>query len=283
MRKYIHIAKCLKPKLSEQACEVIANEYSRLRSQDLIDSDVARTQPVTPRTLETLIRLSTAHAKARLANTVNVADANAAIELVQYAYFKKVLEKEKKKRRRSDGYSEDEDDDDDVGENGVAGSNGATTTTAEVTTAGDSEQSTETVTRRTKRTRLAPSEDQIDSDSEPFDTPVDSGDLTRRSTRSAPSSSTPMDTTPQSSEDPAAVAELIQISNDRLTAFRQLVYHAFRECRDQTIPVQRLSEYVNQDSSTGTEPFAAGEITSALARMTDDNQIMVADGIVFLI
>lgn len=92
----------MKPKLTEAACELISNEYSRLRSQDMADSDVARTQPVTARSLETLIRLSTAHAKARMAKTVAPQDAKAAIELVQYAYFKKVLEKEKKKRRRGD-------------------------------------------------------------------------------------------------------------------------------------------------------------------------------------
>lgn len=49
-----------------------------------------QTQPITARALETLIRLSTAHAKARLSRTVDVEDAEAAIEMVSYAYFKKV-------------------------------------------------------------------------------------------------------------------------------------------------------------------------------------------------
>lgn len=73
-----------------------------------------QTQPVTPRTLETLIRLSTAHAKLRLSVKVTVEDAQSAIELVQYAYFKKVLAKEKKKRRRdslSDEHSDSDDED----------------------------------------------------------------------------------------------------------------------------------------------------------------------------
>merc|ERR1711970_1370247 len=104
MRKYVHIAKAITPKLTKDAASMLSNEYAKLRSQESISaSNVARTTPVTPRTLETLIRLSTAHAKARLSKEVTAEDAEAAIELIQFAYFKKVLEKEKKKRRRSGG------------------------------------------------------------------------------------------------------------------------------------------------------------------------------------
>lgn len=42
MKKYIHIAKSIKPTLTKDACEVIAEEYSRLRSQDVEHSNVAR-------------------------------------------------------------------------------------------------------------------------------------------------------------------------------------------------------------------------------------------------
>lgn len=272
MRKYIHIAKYMKPKLSENACEIIANEYSRLRSQELVELDVARTQPVTPRTLETLIRLSTAHAKARMSNTVTVADANAAIELIQYAYFKKVLEKEKKKRRRSAGDSDDDDNDED--DDSEVSANRRQT-----------EQSTTGTppTRPSKRTRAATAAE-IDSDTETFETPVDLGDLTRRTTLSAPSSSSAqMDTSASDSTAQQQVAAAVEISSERLKTFRQLVYHAFRESRDQTVPVTRLTEFVNRDSAVGSEPFSSDEIASALARMTDDNQVMVADGIVFLI
>lgn len=57
-----------------------------------------------------MIRLATAHAKARMSRTVTAEDAEAAIELVQYAYFKKVLEKQKKKRRRESAADDDDDE-----------------------------------------------------------------------------------------------------------------------------------------------------------------------------
>merc|ERR1719234_2333626 len=101
MKKYIHIAKCIKPILTEEASAMLADEYANLRANDF-EAGIARTQPVTARALETLIRLATAHAKARLSKQVEEIDAETAIELVQFAYFKKVLEKPGKKRSDSD-------------------------------------------------------------------------------------------------------------------------------------------------------------------------------------
>ena len=75
---------------------------------------MARTSPVTPRALETLIRLSTAHAKARLSKLVEVEDAELAIQLVQFAYFKKVLEKPGKKRSQDGSGSEDDEEDEEA-------------------------------------------------------------------------------------------------------------------------------------------------------------------------
>lgn len=256
MRKYLQLAKVMKPKLTEQACEAIANEYSRLRSQDNIEADVARTQPVTARTLETLIRLSTAHAKARMGKTVTVADAQAAIELVQFAHFKKVLEKEKKKRNREDGSSDEENDEMEV----------------------DSEPVTNGTGRKSKRVRVEKPLDVFDYDlsDDELTVPhvVDSGDLTRRETRAPPPKS-PKTTTAVDLEPP------VVITNERLAKFKTSLHKAFKESREQSLSLERIKTFVNNENADQT--FSQNEINSAVERMTDDNQIMVADDIVFLI
>ena len=61
-----------------------------------------------------MIRLSTARAKARFSKTVDAEDAATAIELVQYAIFRKVLDKrDRKKRSRNEDEEEMDVDDDD--------------------------------------------------------------------------------------------------------------------------------------------------------------------------
>merc|ERR1719323_818379 len=43
MKKYIHIAKCIKPVLTEAACEMLADEYANLRSDESCGDGNART------------------------------------------------------------------------------------------------------------------------------------------------------------------------------------------------------------------------------------------------
>lgn len=42
MRKYIHLAKAIKPQLSQEAIDIIAEEYSKLRTYDLEQNDLCR-------------------------------------------------------------------------------------------------------------------------------------------------------------------------------------------------------------------------------------------------
>lgn len=248
----------MKPKLTEEASEVIAEEYSKLRSEDMLESDVARTQPVTARTLETMIRLSTAHAKARLSKNVTAEDAQAAIELIQFAYFKRVLEREKKKRRRHDS---EVSIDSNEGEDGRG-------------------------TKRLKKNHEKSGETEHDPYEYKSDTDMSIDENVRIMTRShsakkdvTSSSKTSQDIIPQSSE--VVMEELPPtITEDRLKAFRTLLYKLFQEQRTQSVPLSRVHEYLDAQHSP---KFTSSEITAAITKMTDDNQIMSADDNIFLI
>ncbi|CAH8525003.1 unnamed protein product [Schistosoma curassoni] len=125
LQKYIHVARQLKPQLTKEAASILAEKYCDLRAQEASETmsrpnrgeqnRMRRTQPITARSLETLIRLSTAHAKARMSKTVTKKDAEAAVQLISFVLFKEVLEKTRRKRDRNlDG---DDDKDSDEGEN----------------------------------------------------------------------------------------------------------------------------------------------------------------------
>lgn len=98
LQKYLHVARQLKPQLTKEAASILAEKYCDLRAQEAAEgigrvgasdqSRMRRTQPITARTLETLIRLATAHAKARMSKTVTKKDAESAVELVSFVLFK---------------------------------------------------------------------------------------------------------------------------------------------------------------------------------------------------
>ena len=84
LRKYLHFAKTrMEPVLTEGAREFIANRYAEMRArQD------ERTLPITARSLETVIRLATAHAKARLSEEVLAEpDCEVAMDILGFALY----------------------------------------------------------------------------------------------------------------------------------------------------------------------------------------------------
>ncbi|KAB5577770.1 MCM2/3/5 family-domain-containing protein [Coniochaeta sp. 2T2.1] len=126
MKKYIQYAKNrIKPVLTQEASDRIADIYVGLRNDEM-ESNQRKTSPMTVRTLETLIRLATAHAKSRLSNRVEERDAAAAEAILRFALFKEVLEDDSRKKRRKtarattvegSGSESSSDDDDDDGTN----------------------------------------------------------------------------------------------------------------------------------------------------------------------
>jgi DNA replication licensing factor MCM3 len=100
IKKYIQYAKSrIKPILTKGAADHIVAAYSALRNDEM-EGNQRKTSPMTARTLETLIRLASAHAKARLSNRVEEKDAEIAEGILRFALFKEVVEDERRKRKR---------------------------------------------------------------------------------------------------------------------------------------------------------------------------------------
>ncbi|XP_072218617.1 DNA replication licensing factor MCM3 [Leuresthes tenuis] len=248
MRKYIHIAKAVTPVLTAEAANHIAEEYSRLRSQEQMGSDIARTSPVTARTLETLIRLSTAHAKARMSKAVELEDSEVAVELVQFAYFKKVLEKEKKRSKREhDSGSEDEEED-------------------------------ETATQPSQRTQRKRGRCGSQS-SEPY-SPYDFSEEQEVPEIQAGTPKPAKARQPEEPREAISQAEDAELSAERLKEFKSSLFAVFQSAHAQSVKMTMLMDNLNKERE---KCFTEPEVRAALARMQDDNQVMVADDIIFLI
>jgi DNA replication licensing factor MCM3 len=125
LRKFMHYAKNKqRPVLSDVAMTQISEAYTQMRAKQ-----TRQNLPVTARSLETLIRLSSAHAKARLSATVDECDVEVAVELINYVLYGELGSNEpavivpssshpapsKKGSKRNndelDGATSDEDDD----------------------------------------------------------------------------------------------------------------------------------------------------------------------------
>ncbi|KAM3404740.1 hypothetical protein ACQJBY_007690 [Aegilops geniculata] len=92
LKKYIHYAKNLiQPRLTDEASDHIATTYAELRDGGANAKSGGGTLPITARTLETIIRLSTAHAKMKLRHEVLKIDVEAALQVLNFAIFHKEL------------------------------------------------------------------------------------------------------------------------------------------------------------------------------------------------
>merc|ERR1719225_1492503 len=238
VKKYIEVSKCLKPVLTEEACEMISEEYSRLRSQDFESGDSgARTQPVTARALETLIRLATAHAKARLSKSIDKEDAETAINLVQFAYFKKV--EKKRKRKANDG-----DDSDSEGED---------------------EENQEESTESTETSHATPREDSQESI-------TDTDDIISRPKEAK---------RPRTQEEPSTqsqAAEPVEISDAQLNNFKKELFALFEAKHQQQLPMEDVKAAI-----LGKKEFNEAQMMACISKMTDDNKIMLASDVLYMI
>ncbi len=88
VKLFVAYAKRRNPALTPEASELIVNNYVEMR-QDATN----KTIPITVRALETMIRLSTAHAKLKLKAEVTTDDVEVAFDLMQYALYARDCEK----------------------------------------------------------------------------------------------------------------------------------------------------------------------------------------------
>jgi replicative DNA helicase Mcm len=95
LRKYIAYAKLfIKPMLSDGAIVELKDYYIRMRGSSSRDSGVVKSIPISARQLEGLIRLSEAHARMRLSDSVEPKDSKRAIELLDYCLRQIALDEE---------------------------------------------------------------------------------------------------------------------------------------------------------------------------------------------
>ncbi|GMH38372.1 hypothetical protein BSKO_06256 [Bryopsis sp. KO-2023] len=102
LRKYVMYAKRRMSRnidLSDEACKAMGDYYVEVRS-----TSQNRSLPVTPRALESLVRLATAHAKLRLSGVVQAVDVSQAIDIMNVV-LRNEPDLQQKKKRHSGVYT----------------------------------------------------------------------------------------------------------------------------------------------------------------------------------
>ena len=276
IKKYIQYAKSrVKPVLTKGAADHIIAAYSALRNED-ISNNQRRTAPITPRTLETLIRLATAHAKARLSNRVDEKDARHAEAILRFAMFKEMQEDGRRKRRKvqtfdedSDEDSEESDDDDETpyrGQSSATPARGTRSRGAASTSAMDEDSTVYTASPRASRTR------------------------TSQATRTQPSesqmsvaSTQPASQLLESQTDSQNTSSSINpITPERYTVFRQVLgplmgTRVFSDGDQSSVSdlIKEVNDAIQASPSHGVQHvFPRSEAIQALKQMTDENLLM---------
>lgn len=291
IKKYIQYAKREKPILTKGAADHIVATYSGLRNDEL-DSGTRRTSPITARTLETLIRLSTAHAKSRLSKRVEKKDAEVAESILRFALFKEVVEDDRRKRRRTvrdpDAMSTDEgESDDDDNEDGDEQE------TATPRTGGPSTRAQRTTT--TAARTPAPADEDEDDDELYRVTPTTQRTAGRttaqtQSSRAGQSSQVSAASSRPESQLPPTQTES-QESQDLTPARLQVFQTALGQLIDGPLfandaaDAEPLVAAVNArlGGGAGRQAFDADEAEKALETLSEQNKIMFSGGIVYKI
>ncbi|KDN42137.1 hypothetical protein RSAG8_06995, partial [Rhizoctonia solani AG-8 WAC10335] len=242
VKKYIQYAKAKPaPVLTKGAADWIVQVYASLRNDEL-EGNNKKTSPLTARTLETLIRLATAHAKARLSSKVEERDAMAAEEILKFALFKEVLKPERRKRRKLN--------------TGAAGAGGQS----------DEEEGSD------DEMESAPQRMEIPQQ-QPITVSKDKGDGVNGIDGS-------MGDEPSSSA--AQESQARGVAPERVAAFRARLARLFQDrfAEEEAIPIESVVEAVNEGLPVD-QLFGRIEASEIAEVMTAANEIMLSDGIIY--
>ncbi|TFK30373.1 ATP dependent DNA helicase [Coprinopsis marcescibilis] len=249
VKKYIQYAKSKPaPVLTKGAADHIVQVYATLRNEDM--EGAKKTSPLTARTLETLIRLSTAHAKARLSTKVEERDAIKAEEIMRFALFRQVPKRQRRKKRKlnhggprkrsdnAEGSSDEESDTEDEDENPA-----------------------ERMATAAPPSGTPPRQDPIWGD--------DSQDVTMH------------DETQETLSVPSA-PEGGQPRPDRLKFFRSRMAHVFSTVMqdEESMFLKDILTHINQ-GLPAESLFGTGEATELCQTMGDNDELMISEGIVY--
>lgn len=200
--------------------------------------------------METLIRLSTAHARARLSKNIEKQDADCAVELVQFAYFQKVLPKPKK--RKHDGQEETDEEEDVQPEDEQEEED-------EQMEIDEEPQQEKTKKKASKR------KERKQSDDDQFEFEVSEKQQVEKEAEIEKEKS----------------IEIIKLSEERMKKFRTFLFKEFRKTNAQSLPIPQIYESAEKDPEID---FTKQEIDSALDYMQNElNQVFVSNNIVILI
>jgi len=313
IKKYIQYAKSrIKPVLTKGAADHIVSTYSALRNDEL-ERNQRKTSPMTARTLETLIRLATAHAKSRLSNRVEEKDAEVAESILRFALFKEVVQDQRRKRRKTtrdpDAMSTDDDESSDGEEQaGDAAYRGSSTNN------GRSANGTATPGRNTRQTGRprtdgtpAPAGEDEDDNEDLYTVTPRTQRTTQRSNQPSSSQLSMASSLPasqlldsQSQQDENTMAEGVadigiqqdqqqqsrpkdKISRERVQVFQSALGQLMDGplFANDAADLEPLIGAVNARLSTENPTFENEEAVEALEVLQEQNKIMFTSGVVY--
>ena len=296
IKKYIQYSKTrCKPILTKEASDFIVNAYAKLRNDDM-NANQRRTSPITARTLETLIRLATAHAKSRLSARVEENDAVVAEGVLRFALFREMAVPESRRKRRKtdqdvnmsseeDEQGDSSDSDDDNNDGGAyrgaarpSRSTGGTATRSQRSARSNRQQANGAGDGHNNE-----DEDEEDDEQEESQNTTSTTQKGATSAESQLSSLSLASSMPASQLPPTQASSSAQqpdeqkMSQQRLTLFRSILGSLTRTSLFQN-DMARVEDVMNAVNhrleENGEEEMEEGEVREALRWMSERNEVM---------